>query len=143
MARERPELMRLTKVQPAGAKGKGLFARVQIPKGTVVARMRKPARMKRSEVPEFQRRHPCLPDDFVIFAPRSSLVFFDSSWTCEGERIPTWYRLNHSSDPNTAPVVLDKSRAARDQEVAWITIKRARAGEELTFEYEDAPDGWE
>ena len=138
---ERQELVRITVIQPAGEKGKGLFARMNIAKGTVVARMREPARMKRSEVEEYQERHPLLPDDFVIFVPRSSLVFYDASWTGEG-RIPRWYRLNHSSKPNTVPLILDTSVAPRDQEMAWVTTKHVRAGEELTFEYEDAPDFW-
>jgi SET domain-containing protein len=132
----------MTIIQPAGDKGMGLFARLDIAKGTVVARMRECARMKRSDVAAYQRRYPKLPDDFVIFMPRSPLVFYDASWTGEG-RIPRWYRQNHSSKPNTAPVVLDTSVPPRDQEVAWITTKHVRAGEELTFEYADVPVDWE
>ena len=131
----------MTIVQSAEDKGMGLFARVNVSKGTVIARMRDPARMRRSEVDAYQSRHQGLPDDFVIYAPRSPLVFYDASWTGEG-RIPRWYRLNHSSHPNTAPMVLDKSVPAREQEMAWITTKHVRAGEELTFEYEDPPDCW-
>ena len=141
-ARERPELVRMTIVQPAGDKGMGLFARVDIARGTVVARMRECERMKRSEVEEYQRRFPKLPDDFIIFVPRSSLVFYDQSWTGEG-RPPRWYRLNHSSRPNTAMFVLDTSLPPRDQEVAWITTRHVRASEELTFEYTDVPNDWQ
>ena len=141
-ARERPELVRMTIVQPAGQKGMGLFARVDIAKGTVVARMRQCARMKRSEVEAYQRRYPRLPDDFIIFVPRSPLVFYDASWTGEGRK-PRWYFLNHSARPNAAPVVLDVSIPPRDQQIGWITTRNVRAGEELTFEYTDVPDDWE
>jgi SET domain-containing protein len=132
----------MTIVQPAGDKGMGLFARVEIARGTVVARMRERGRMKRSEVEAYQRRHPKLPDDFIIFVPRSPLVFYDESWTGEG-RIPRWYRLNHNSKPNTAPVIMDTSLPPRDQEIWWVTTKNVRAGDELTFEYTDVPDDWE
>lgn len=139
---ERSKLVRMTIVQPAGNKGMGLFARVDIAKGTVVARMREPARMRRSEVAAYQRRYPKLPDDFIIYMPRSPLVFYDGSWTGEG-RIPRWYRLNHSARPNTAMFVLDTSLPPRNQEIAWVTTRHVRAFEELTFEYTDVPADWE
>jgi SET domain-containing protein len=141
-ARERSELVRMTIILPAGDKGMGLFARVDIPKGVVVSRMREPARMKRSEVAAYQRRYHRLPDDFIIYVPRSSLVFYDRYWTGEN-RPPRWYKMNHSAKPNTAPVVLDASLPPREQEVAWITTKNVKAGDELTFEYTDVPDDWE
>eukprot|EP00966_Prymnesium_polylepis_P216938 5021122-Prymnesium_polylepis.1 len=83
-ARERSELVRITVIQPAGDKGMGLFARVDIAKGTIIARMHEPGRMRRSEVAAYQRRYPKLPDDFCIYAPRSPLIFYDISWTGGG-----------------------------------------------------------
>ena len=141
-AREHPELQRITVVLPAGPKGKGLFARVDIARGTVIARMRQPARMKRSEIKRYLRRHPRLPHDFCIYAARSTLIFYDASWSGEN-RTPVWYRLNHSSHPNTAPTVLDTTLKPRDQEVVWVTTKSVRQGQELCFEYENPDPDWD
>ena len=60
------ELVRITVVLPSPGKGKGLFARVYIPKDTIVARMRDCARMKRTEVDEYMAEHPNLPFDLDI-----------------------------------------------------------------------------
>ena len=141
MPAEDSELTQRTLILPSPGKGKGLFARLDLPKGTVVARMREPARMKRSEVEGHLAQYQGLPEDFVIYAPRSPLVFYDASWDGSG-RVPRWYRLNHSRRPNTAPCILNPDASARDQEMAWITIKKVAAGYELTFCYENAPSDW-
>jgi SET domain-containing protein len=135
------ELVRITVVLPSPGKGKGLFARVDIPKDTIVARMRDCARMKRTEVDEYMAEHPNLPFDFVIYRARSSLVFYDTSWDGTG-RVPLWYRLNHSSRPNCAPTILNPDASPREQEMGWVSTKNIRSGDELTFCYEDVPDEW-
>ena len=135
------ELVRITVVLPSPGNGKGLFARVDIPKDTIVARMRDCARMKRTEVDEYMAEHPNLPFDFVIYRARSSLVFYDTSWDGTG-RVPLWYRLNHSSRPNCAPTILNPDASPREQEMGWVSTKNIRSGDELTFCYEDVPDEW-
>ena len=142
MPSERSELVQRTVILPSPGKGKGLFARLDLSKGTIVARMREPARIKRSEVDAHLAQHPGLPDDCVIYAPRSPLVFYDVSWDGTG-RVPRWYRLNHSQRPNTAPCIINPDATAREQEMAWITTKFVPAGDELTFCYEDAPVEWD
>lgn len=61
---------KITVVLPSPGKEKGLFARVDIQKDTLVAKMRDCARMKRSEVDEYLEAHPNLPHDFVISRSR-------------------------------------------------------------------------
>ena len=67
MPSERSELVQRTIILPSPGKGKGLFARLDLSKGTIVARMRDPARMKRSEVDAHLAHNPGLPYDCVIF----------------------------------------------------------------------------
>ena len=100
------ELVRIRVVLPSPRKGKGLFARVDIPKDMLVAKMRDCGTMRRSEVDEYLEAHTNLPHDFVIHKPRSPLCFYDKSWDGTG-RVPLWYRLNHSSNPNCAPMILN------------------------------------
>jgi SET domain-containing protein len=135
------ELVRITVVLPSPRKGKGLFARVDIPKDTLVANMRDCARMKRTEVDDYLEEYPNLPHDFVIYKPRSSLCFYDTSWHGTG-RVPLWYRLNHSSRPNCAPMILNPDAPPREQVMGWVSLKNIKAGEELMFCYEDAPNEW-
>lgn len=142
MPSECAELVRRTIILPSPGRGKGLFARLDIPKGTIIARMREPARMKRSEVDAYLAAHAGLPDDCIIYAPRSPLVFYDASWDGTG-RIPRWYRLNHSRCPNTAPCIINPDATPRLQEMAWITTRHASKGDELTFCYEKAPAEWD
>ena len=139
---EDPDLVKLTVIMASPGKGKGLFARQNLSRGTVVARMREPSRMKRSQVEDYLLSNPALPEDCVVYASRSPLVFYDESWDGEG-RIPRWYRLNHSKRPNTAPCIVDPSVKPRDQEIAWVTTRKVAALEELTFRYENAPDDWD
>lgn len=135
------ELVRITVVLPSPGKGKGLFARVDIQKDTLVAKMRDCGTMRRSEVDEYLEAHTNLPHDFVIHKPRSPLVFYCKSWDGTG-RVPLWYRLNHSSNPNCAPMILNPDATPREQEMGWVSTKNIRAGDELTFCYEDVPDEW-
>lgn len=137
---QNPDLDCTTVVLPSAGKGKGLFARMDIREGEVVARMLRPRRMKRSEVESYLDQHPLLPHDCVIYVPRSSLVFFDYSWL--GARPPKWYRLNHSSQPNCAPRILDNTVPPREQEIAWVATRDVPAFSELAFCYEDAPAEW-
>ena len=132
----------LTIVQSSPGKGLGLFATMDISKGTVVAQMRSPARMKKAEWELHIGRNRCLPHDAAIYLERSPLVFYDQSWQGEHDNVPLWYRLNHSSSPNTTMQIVDRSAPAREQRIAWVTIRDVRRGEELTFVYSDVPAGW-
>lgn len=129
----------MTEVRPSSGKGLGLFAKTCLPKGTVVARMKKPSRMKRIDVEAHLARYG-LPHDSIVFSPRSSLVFFDASWTRGSP--PRWYRMNHDNRPNTSPRVLDTTLPARRQEIGWTTLHDVTAGEELTYSYENVPADW-
>jgi SET domain-containing protein len=139
---EDSSLVRITVVLPSPGKGKGLFARVDIPKDTLVAKMRDCARMKRTEVDDYLKTYPSLPHDCVVYKPRSPLVFYDKSWDGTG-RVPLWYRLNHSSRPNCAPTIINPDATPREQEMGWVSSKNIRSGDELTFCYEDPPDQWD
>lgn len=137
---EDPELQRITVVLPSPGRGKGLFARLPLPEGVVIARMRECGRMRRSEVDAYLARHPDLPHDCIIYVARSSLVFYDQSWP--GGRIPRWYRLNHSGKPTASPRIANPSATARDQVIEWVTTRPVRALEELTFHYQDPDPDW-
>ena len=118
---EDPELTRITLVLQSPGKGKGLFARIGLTKGTVVAKMRAPGRMLRSEIQEYFRLNPHLPEDSVVYVERSPLVFYDRSWDGT-RRVPYWYRLNHSRNPNCKPRIVDNSKPPREQEIEWVLI---------------------
>lgn len=129
-------------VRVAPGKGKGLYAKSDIPSKTLVAKMRDSATMKRSEVENYKKSNPKLPHDFVIYKPRSSLVFYDKSWDGTQRRVPLWYRMNHSSNPNCAPIILNPNDPPRDQEIGWVTMRSVRVGDELTYAYDNVPDEW-
>ena len=137
-----PSLDDLTTVKESPGKGLGLFAARDIAKGKAIAQMREPGRMKKVEWEVYLQAHPCLPHDAAIQVERSPLVFYDQSWLGQHYNVPRWYRLNHSARPNTHMIILDRSKPAREQEVAWVTMRDIRAGEELAFEYTDVPDEW-
>ena len=132
----------LTTVRVSPGKGLGLFATGDIPKHQMVAQMRQPGRMKRNEWEIYMTTNPCLPHDAAIYIERSPLIFYDQSWSGKSDNIPLWYRLNHSASPNTAMAILDRTKPARQQEIAWLTLRNINKGEELTFEYTDVPDCW-
>ena len=144
MGFERPDLMARTVVKESPIDNIGLFARTDLTKGTIVARMREPARMHSSDVVAYIDSTLYLPYDSVIYAPRSPLVFYDKSWegTYGDEIIPWWYRLNHSKTPNTEPKLINPGAKPQKQEMAWFTNKPVSAGSELTFCYESAPEDW-
>jgi|GEM_PF-5849919 len=135
------DLASMTVVRASPGKGKGLYAKIDIAKDTLVAKMRDGARMRRSDVDGYLDSHPKLPSDFVIYKPRSPLVFYDKSWDGTGS-VPFWYRMNHSFSPNCAPMLLNPNASPREQEIGWVTAKSVRAGDELTFRYHDVPDEW-
>lgn len=130
-----------TVIRLSPGKGRGLFASQTIPKGSVVVEMDRPARLHSRDMDEFYRTHPWLPHDAVIHAPRSPLLFYDASWARDGG-IPRWYRLNHSSRPNTAPRILNPSDPPRQQRIGWVSTETVPGGRELTFRYENTPPEW-
>ena len=127
-----------TIVLPSPGKGEGLFAAADLPKGSVLARMQTPMRMKRSEVDEYFAMHTHLPRDCIVYTPRSSLVFFDASFARD---IP-WYKINHSRSPNCAPRILNPSAPPRSQQVGWVTTRDVSNGEEICFCYDRASAEW-
>ena len=130
----------LTVVQASQIAGQGLFAASTIPAGTVVAAMRRSARMTRGEwTTHFVASG--LPHDAAVYVARSPLVFYDAAWT-DPSSPPKWYRLNHSSTPNAVPAILDRSRPPREQVLVWRTVRPVAQGEELVFKYVDTPEEW-
>ena len=83
-----------------------------------------------------------LPHDAVIHVPRSPLVYHDQAWN-DPMVVPDWYRINHSSAPNVMPFVTNPLSPKKCQALAWKTLRRVKQGEELRFQYTDAPYEWD
>jgi hypothetical protein len=130
------------RLSPFFAKGIGLYAKVPIPRGTLVSRMRMHGRMRRSAMAAHFAARPFLPHDSIVHNPRSPYVLYDQSWQglVNNEDIPWWYRMNHSNTPNCVPRLQNPSETILG--MGWYTKRDVAINEELTFLYEDAPADW-
>ena len=114
--------------------GKGLFAKEDIKEGEEVVGM-KVGKVVRYSERKWDKHHveKGLPHDGAIFVTRIEQRITD--WT-DRRRMPRWYRLNHSKNPN-----LDmKYRKAR---VVWVANNDIPAGDELTFFYLEGTVDWD
>ena len=122
-----------TSVRASPGKGLGLFTRKNINPGTVVARMRHTKTIRPAQWLHYHRTRR-LPHDAAIHKPRSPLMYYDATFTSM-LRVPRWYRLNHSRNPNTQPKEVNGG-------IVWVTTRRVLQNEELTFKYDRVPSHW-
>lgn len=111
--------------------GKGLFAKQNISKGDFVIGMN-PKKIQKFSEKKWDAYHVAhrMPHDGAIFVTRIEKRVTD--W---GARMPTWYRLNHSPNPNLEM----KYERAR---IVWRATRDIWDGEELTFFYLEGTEDW-
>ncbi len=101
-------------IKNAGSVGKGMFAIRTIPKGTFIA--------------EYTGKK--IPTKLADTLSSRYLFELDEDWTIDGEDESNIARyINHSCDPNAEAEIEDGHILIR-------AIKNIRAGEEITFDYD-------
>lgn len=109
----------------------GVITREAIPAGRRVLEMHR--RFVRTFTPEeWENIWPAEGNKHNAAIDHCGVIY--TNWTATG-RMPTWYHLNHSFEPNL------KIRM-RNGRIVWMTKRAIRAGKQLTFDYGDAPADW-
>lgn len=118
----------MVKMEDYGPNQRGLISREEIMANSRVMGMRQ--RYMRSfdeRLWEITWRAEGKPDDGAI----ECYGTWYTDWTATGRR-PLWYYLNHSNNPNL------QGRLRRGR-IVWTSVRRIRAGEQLTIDYGDVP----
>jgi len=104
-----------------------------VAEGAVVATMMQPRRVRGADYAT--RRG--LPHDSVVFV--GGVPFFDLSFSrgAASAAQPTWYTLNHA-EGGAANVQMAMVRGR----LRWLARRYVEAGEELRYNYGEAPAGW-
>jgi hypothetical protein len=120
----------------------GLFANEWIRKNTLVAFMKQPTILDKFDFEASRNVHHWPHDSAVEIDKSEKKVMMDMSW--KDWNIPVWYRINHSSQPNTEMLLIhyDLGDGKKNQTIGWFATKVIRPGDEITFEYVHPDENW-
>lgn len=127
-----PTFGELVFVKDSPDMGKGLFARVDMMRDTVVAVIPDPQRVGDESFAEDKG----LPHDAIVW--KGCDGFFDRRFV-QREWPPLWYRMNHSKRNANVSMRIDKSKNT----VQWVTTEEVGEGVELKYKYGFAPEEWD
>ena len=87
-----------------------------------------------------QRRR--LPHDSCVYMPNLRTCMFDSTWVDPHDQPPLWYRINHSRDYNCRPCFVADMTFPNKGRLMWLATRDIDAGDELVYNYDNAPREW-